>query len=105
MDKTNNEELSKIFLINPENRRVAHNVAMCVCSFADVMGISENKAFYILIIAANADLEKNRSRYLRLINEIKEEIIAANADLEKNRSRYLRLINKIKEEILNILKK
>ena len=74
MDNTNNEELLKFFYITPENRKIAHHMAMCVCSFADVMGISEDKAFDILIIAANADLEKNRSRYLRQINEIKEAI-------------------------------
>lgn len=70
-----NEELMELFLLSPENRRAAHQVAMCVITFANVAKISEEDAFNLLNLAAKSDIEKNRERYIRQIEEAKQELI------------------------------
>lgn len=70
-----NEELLKMFLLSPENRRTAHKVAQCVFAFAEVARISEEDAFNLLNLAAKSDIEKNRESYIRQIEEAKQELI------------------------------
>lgn len=70
-----NEELLELFLCSPENRRVTHQVALCVIAFATIAKISEEDTFNLLNLAAKSDIEKNRETYLRQIKEATQELI------------------------------